>query len=285
MVSEEALAWHVMLRLVDGRVLAGCVAERRVLARTVLEHGQHAGMLVFRAADTHLHAILVTSRQEAGRFAHAAEVSLRGRLRLPVGFAAGHLVAIRDQAHLLRAFHYVLRQETRHGLEADREHEASSLPDLLGLRLIGAHTIDRVRRHLPRVGRPELVAHLGVASLPEAERPDLARVAAAAAAGIGDLGDAGSDARAGRRAVAHALPGLSVSQISALVGAPARTVQRWRVEPPDTRLVRAVRLQLGLRATLGSGGSTSVRPDPIGLYDRVTVPPGASYSASAADPA
>jgi hypothetical protein len=129
-------------------------ASRRTLGRT-------AGLLVFRLPDSHLHVVLLCSRERAGRFAHDVEVALRRRLCLPVRFAPAHLVEIKDQAHLENVVDYVLRNQEHHGAAADPLHDASNLPELLGLRVGGGWLIGAVREAVPRLRRRRLLEILG----------------------------------------------------------------------------------------------------------------------------
>lgn len=55
---------------------------------------------------------------------------------------------------VLRLAHpLLLLPEERHGLPADPLHDASALPDLVGLRVTGSWTEAHLRLHLPRLDR------------------------------------------------------------------------------------------------------------------------------------
>ena len=119
------------------------------------------------------------------------------------------------------------------------------LPDLLGLRLLGGDVAGRVREHLPRVGRARLVDLLGVGALRAGTDPALAAEAAAAAIGHEDARGKSPVAVAARRALLVYLTDL---------GAPhalgRRAAWRLRRSPPDSRIVRAIALQVGFREDL-----------------------------------
>ena len=247
----SALAQHVMLRLRDDRVIAPSVAARRLLARVVLSVSRDKGLLCFRAADTHMHAVVMGTKEDALELARRVEIALTLRLGHSVGFAPAHVRSIESQHHLQRAFWYVLRQEEHHGLDSDVHHEASNLPDLLGLRPMGAYTADIVRSHLPRVHRAELVERLGLADPIPA---DLSLVplagAAAAALAIADLRGRTREAVLARRAALRVARDLRrPGEAAATLGLSERTARhmaRCRDETP-TSVVRAVHLQLALR--------------------------------------
>ena len=155
------IAQHLMLRLADDRVLTPTTAASRAFARAVLDIGEAGGLLAFRAADTHAHVVLLGDRDAAGQIGRRLEVRLRWALDLPVPFSPLHIRSIASQAHLHNAFRYVLAQDLRHGTGHDPLHEASALPDLLGLRPRGTFLAAEVRAHLPRVQRADLLALLG----------------------------------------------------------------------------------------------------------------------------
>src|SRR5262245_57495334 len=116
------MGWHLTMRLCDDRVIARTAAELRLASRVLFEHGRTRGLLSFRVVDTHVHALLVCSRDEAGMFARYAQGALRKRLRL-VPFEKARIRPILDQSHLRSTFLYVLRQARRHGSSLDPAHE------------------------------------------------------------------------------------------------------------------------------------------------------------------
>jgi hypothetical protein len=274
------LAWHVTMRLSDDRVLAPTTAERRVVAGVLLRCGATAGLLAFGTADTHLHALVACPRRRAGRFARDVESAIRRRLRFDAPFQPARFTAVRDQSHLRRAFRYVLRQDARHDLGRDPLREGTNLPDLLGARLAGAHTVARVRALLPRVRRGELMALFahepGDLPLPPRAMPtcpasltDL-REAAAAAGLLRSFDRTTAAALVVRRAAVEIArrAGLGTGPTATLLGVDRATVRRLADRPVDPAMVEAIRQQLELRdAVLGRprrahGGVATTRPLP-----------------------
>jgi hypothetical protein len=149
-VTMSHIAIHLMLRLEDDRVIATSTAARRKITRSILRVGRPFGLVAFRAADTHVHLQALCDLRAAGQLGRRAAIALRRSLALPVRFKPCHVKPINDQAHLYRAFHYILRQDDHHDLNVDTYHEASNLPDLLGMRLVGRYTWENMRAHLPR---------------------------------------------------------------------------------------------------------------------------------------
>jgi hypothetical protein len=156
----HAIGQHITMRLSDDRVIAPSIADRRAAARVLLRHGTRAGLLAFRVVDTHVHVLVRCDRAVAGSFAHATEVALRATLRLPIPFEPARIRPVLDQPHLYRAFGYVLRQEIRHGTSMDPVHDGSSLPELLGLRVVDDLVAQRVAASLPRLDARSLVSLL-----------------------------------------------------------------------------------------------------------------------------
>ena len=190
-----ALGQHIVVRLADSRVIAPAAVERRRVARSVLELCRGHELLAFGLADTHLHLLVACDREAAGQLARRVEISLAQRLCLDVRFVPAYFKSVDDGRHLYRAFTYVLEQSTHHGLEWDPLHEASNLPDLLGLRVLGAYTAVAVRRRLPRIKRPDLLACMGLDELQPMDGPlEHAVGATLAAAGLPDLSGKSLDA-------------------------------------------------------------------------------------------
>jgi hypothetical protein len=240
------IGYHITLRLADGRQLVRDASERRIFARTMHEQGEGRGLFAFQGADTHAHALTVGSRAQAGDLARYVEGSLRWQLRLEAPFEQARIRPLEDRRHLDNAVPYLFNQERHHGLELDPLYEASSLPDMLGLRVLGAATTALFRKTMPRITRAALLQYLG----PEPAQlvdPRHLLDATLAASGLVRLGQ---DARSGavRCAAIHALGGPTL-QLAQLLGVDSSTVRRWRLIEPDAALVEAIKLQLRYRST------------------------------------
>jgi hypothetical protein len=279
---DAAIAHHVTMRLVDDRVVAPTTARRRQAAHVLMGRGRARGLIAFRIADTHLHALVVCPRDEAGAFARATEVGLHFVLGLPVAFEPARIRPVLDQRHLGNSFRYILRQEERHGIAADPLHDGSSLADLLGLRTVGAYMRATVAANLPRIRGEELLTYLGVdlgidldavpsafgAGSLSAAPPLLGGVnvgavpidprdladAAAASLGLTRLSGRSRAHRAAQSAAVHLAKraGLRQEDVAQSAGISSRTVRRFDVRPVhDEAVLHAVELQLLLRKALG----------------------------------
>jgi len=251
----QPIGHHMRMRLEVDKVIARSDPERRQLARTILQRSQPFDLLAFGAVDTHLH--LMPAEQMERSVELCRRIAISWRLMDPDGPRLVTLPPkpIKDQWHLQNTFNYILDQEPRHGCEVDLFHEASVLPDLLGLRVMGTQVLQNVRQLLPRVQRSQLLARLGPVDL---ERPftSLASLgdAAAAAAVLPDLEGKDDDRRLARlAAIQVAGPHLSSREIAELIGLKKRRVDQLQQElkrgrPVDKALARAVELQLRLRS-------------------------------------
>lgn len=242
------------MRLEDDRPIATSSAALRTVARVVLEQGECRGLLGFGTADDHLHALLAAvTRATAGCFARYVESALRQGLRLGAGFQRARFIPVRDQRHAYNALNYVHRQDSRHDLHRDVMRDGTSLPELLGLRVIDTSLIARVRAHLPRVRREDLVEHFpaGVFDDADSEGPIEHQVladAAAAAFALPDLAGRSFEVARARRAAIHvAGPDMPTRSLVGCLGIKARAVQTLRLAPVEPRVVRAVKLQTLLR--------------------------------------
>ena len=253
---------HIMIRSDDDRVLAPSDAARRALARAVYRVAAPYPLLAFGAADNHLHLVVLCDRRMAAQFAGRLLRGLRWALDLQVAFFPVRYKELADQHHLVSAFHYVLGQRNRHGVQTDPYLDASSLPELLGLRLLATDSTPRVREHIARLGRTRLLGHLGpallepataevVAMLIEAGRGDLLRDAASGALGLQRLGGRQTQEVRARNALIK-VTGCSctTSQIAQVVGRSPSQARHLRTLPHQPQLERAVRLQIALRAWL-----------------------------------
>jgi len=247
--NDSALGWHIIMHPRDRRVLGQTVQDRRLISQIVLDKSHNHGLLVFRAADTHVHEEVACDREAAGDLAQRVESSLTLRLKIDVGFCS-EILPIRTQQHLAHVFHYILKQEPHHGTEVDPCHEASCLPDLVALRPMGRYVASNVRRLLPRVTREDLLEHFGLQQLDEAAGggPQEVLEAALAAAGLPRLAGHGASANQVRRAVLAVL-GRSVTGrvLAQLLRVSERTIMRLRQQPADETMVRATCLQVTLR--------------------------------------
>ncbi len=258
---DQPIGFQIVMHLVGRRVMTTEARALRAGARVLLEQGRRRGLLAFRIADTHLHALLCCSRAEAGRFAQAVGCALRWQLGQAARFERAHFEPVVRQYHLARTFFYVLRQEERHGTSFDRLHEGSSLLDTLGLRVVDGELPRRVWAALPRLRRGELIGLLGAAgrSLGEEEgAPDLGELAGAAAGAfaIGQLSGRAPEVTRARRAAVHLArqEGLSNGEIAALLGVTSRTVQLTAHGPCAAGDVAAVRGQALWREAVANQG-------------------------------
>ena len=245
-----ALAHHICIRLANNSLLAPTPAARRVLARAIFARAGAVELLAFSLADNHLHLLAACPRVAAGELARRVELSLCRSLAPGAPFSRAFVKPVEDGWHLYQCFRYVLRQPERHGIAVDPLREASNLPDLLGLRPLGAATAATVRRHLPRIHRPELLALLGVPSLEPVDGA-LEHVveAALAASAVPALTGRPHEVLSARRA-ALAVIGRRCSprQAALLLGVGERALFRLKQLPADARLVQAIRRQLHLIA-------------------------------------
>ena len=243
------------IRLEDDRPIATTPAALRVVARVVLEQGEERGLLAFGAADDHLHAALATDRASAGAFARYVESALVWQLGLSARFDRARIRPLHDQKHAYNTFRYAHRQDTRHSLDVDRAREGTSLPDLLGLRVLETSLIARVRTHLPRIRRADLVAQFPSEAFVRGAALDLDFLAEAAAAALAltDLRGRSADVLRARRAAVHvAGPDVSSRRLSDCLGIGVRAVQSLRNQPREPSLVNAVEQQALVRSVTGT---------------------------------
>lgn len=242
------LGFHIRFRLEDDSVIAGTIEERRMLARAVLELGRPYNLYAFGYPDTHVHLAARIDRAGAGHLARMIESSLKQRLALKAGFVQYKPKPIEDNHHLYRTVRYVLQQVERHGVNTDPRREGSSLPDLLGMRLVGRYTVANLRRWLPRLARPDFLECMGLTDLaPADDQLELLLPAALAAGCRSDLTGRSRAVLDLRRAILEIVGDrLGTAAAAELLGINARAIQRLRARPVDDELVQAIRLQLGL---------------------------------------
>ncbi len=248
--QREPLGHHIVQQLVDGRVIAKTDADHRTVARVVFDMSRGKKLLAFGLADTHLHTEYAEDWRVCGRLAQRIGTALSRKLRLKVPFAPAHREIIWKQKHLYRTFYYDLRQQDHHGINTDPFHDASNLPELLGLRVLGSSFNATVDRLLPRWDRDEVLKILGVQTLtaPADIAWELLPAAAAAGACLPDLGKEDEETVRARAAAVHAAEGvLQVSELASVLGRTDRWIRELRKRPVDEPLVTAIRLQLILR--------------------------------------
>ncbi len=249
----KPIGCHLILALVGRRVLAPTTVAKRTLVTSIAWFAVEYRILLFHAPDTHLHIVAACDRMAAGRLAQRLETSLRGALALSVPFRPAEIIEVSAQSHLRSLVDYVLGQDRHHGVIADGYHEASVLLDLLGLRCIAPLAGPTLRSLLPRLARRELLEHLGVGDLAPGSSPQLLASSTEAALALPSLHGRAAPVLAARTAavaVGRDL-GLRTERIAELLQVSDRTVQRPSREGPRPELVRAVRLQMGLRERLG----------------------------------
>ena len=247
------LGWHLMHRLIDDRAFLPTPADLRLASRIVLERGLDYDLLSFGFADNHLHTLVTCDRRRAGRFAQVVETALHKRLQLQTPFAPFFPEAVRRQAHLVNTFRYCIRQDELHRVHRDPLHEGTILPSLLGLRALGSWATLRVRRHLPRIDRSdllELAPALAALGRPEVSRDwDLLLDSAASAIAVPELTGRAPPVVQARRAAVHVASGaVGPGRIAGLLRTSRATVERMRASTPDPAVLRAVDLQLRVRS-------------------------------------
>ncbi len=254
------LGFHLVFRAVDSRVIAPDTAAQRTLAVTTHRVGEAFGLYAFRAAGDHFHVAAQCDRPSAGRLAQALGSALTQALDLSSGFGPTFLKPMTNQAHVEETFAYVHRNAEKHGVGNDPMHEASSLPGLLGLRLVPPGFIPRVRSLLPRVHRGQLLGLLGVDALEPCVRIELLADAAAGAVGLPTLDGTLLSTRARASAVRLALPTVPISALADALDLTERSVRRLRTWNQEPDLDRMVGLRMGHRAALGDRARTDLPP-------------------------
>lgn len=249
----NAMAYHITMRPSADAGIARDTAERRTLARCMYACGEGRGLVAFRSVDTHLHAVVTGSREEAGCFARIVESALRRRLSMRYPFERARVREIETFRHLRSTLAYVFRQGEHHGLERyDPAHDASSLVDALGMRVIASSaTTARLLDAAPRMSGAQLVGLLGFA-LDQEPEPIHYIAAGAAAVALPSLSGREVSARAARSAVAKLTEGkLPFGAIAEALGVSRRTLERDRMNNhPD--LVLAIAKMARLHASVPS---------------------------------
>ncbi len=211
---------HLVFRAENQRVLATTPNRQRAFASAMCQIGERHGLYSFGLGDTHAHGAFTTLPNESGRLIHDARLALGAALEVRI--AAPSLFPIEEGRHAQRLISYVHSQDVHHGAGLDPWREGTSLPDLLGLRIAAPWLVERVRAIAPRLRRRDLWREWGCEELESVALPLLAESAAAA--------------------------GFATSEVAEALGLTLRAVQRLRLRPAAPELVRAIRLQRGLRS-------------------------------------
>jgi hypothetical protein len=274
--TTEAFAYHLVLRLSDSRPIATTTAQRRVVARVVLQQGTRRGLLGFGLGPDHLHIEAAAPRRVVGELAKYVATALRARLQIRAAFGRAWIEPTRDQRHLRNRILYAMGQDRHHRGGLDPMFEATSLPDLLGLRVVDAEIEGRVRACVPKLLKTDILGLLPAGAL-DIKPPfglDLLAHAAAAAFALEDLRGRSAETVLARHAAVLAASKAPSRELSHSLGISTRAVQRMRSRPSDLRSVHAVRGQLWLRnaiARVCNGQEAGLEDDLAGA-----IPPSAS---------
>lgn len=265
------IGFQCIFRAENDQVLTPDPATRRALAALFIERGHQGAMFGFGIGDTHAHTIHDCAAAVATKFARYTRTSMAQLLSVPM--KPVKITPINDMFHAEELLRYVHRQDTHHGANLDPLREGTSLPDLMGLRPAGLWLAGRVRETCPRVERDDLLAQWGISEFSEVLDLPLLAVSGAAAIGTADLLGNLPAQHLARCACVHAAAGTPAYLIAQSLGITERGVRRLMKSAPDAAMVRAVRLQMGLRQMI------TVDPEsyflrPGGLRPRVEAPPG-----------
>ncbi|HHH29880.1 MAG TPA: hypothetical protein ENK57_16255 [Polyangiaceae bacterium] len=240
-----SLAHHVVFRMEDSRPLFLDVHVRRLFSHTVARIGAPFELLGWGAGDDHAHTVNLDDLRRANEFARRIEIALTRTLRRGIGFKPASVVTIRDQTHLRRSLRYDIDQPRRHGVQ-DPFHVGTSLPDVLGARVLAPYLPARIARYVPN-------AHLDDFAPPPGALPDPSDAHFWAEATRGALARAtlrGNDALAldARRAVLHFAHQAPLRDLLDALQISARSLRRLRHRPlPGRSFLRAIELQAGWR--------------------------------------
>lgn len=250
------IGWQLILRRVDDAVLVPGVAQARRFSSLVCRLGAGLPLLAFQAAGGHAHVVVLSDRPTAGELARRLNLGLGQSLGHRGALEAVRLRPVHDQAHARNLVRYVLDQRRHHDLTPDPFHEASALPDLLGLRLAGAWMRDQHVQRMPELPRRALIELLSQDPW-TVERFDPACLAQAAAAALpveALVGRPPLVVAARAAAVQVARGRLRSAEVAAALSCPLRTVQRLAGVPVAPELLRAVEGQWRLRSGVAAAG-------------------------------
>ncbi len=248
------VGWQIIIRRRDDAILAPGVAARRCFARTIARVARGMPLLSFNAAAGHGHLQIAGCRAQAGELARRIQLSLGHHLGHARQLEPARLRPVHDQRHQQHLFRYILDQTQHHGLPTDPFHDASALPDLLGLRVTGAWMRAVVGERLPTLRLHALADRLDFDPF-VIDTTSLDGLADAAAAALGEvsLGDRSPRALVGRAAAVRvAAPGFGTTALAQHLQVSTRTVQRLLRRPVTEALLTAVRGQWSLRTRVAA---------------------------------
>jgi hypothetical protein len=168
---------------------------------------------------------------------------------------------IYDQRHLFNTFRYLQKQHEQHGLDVFSFWEATNLPDLLGMRLMGRYTRDNLSRVLPRVRRATILEWVGLRGLQPADGPLNEFVGATlAATALNSLAGRTPGVVEAQCALLDVVGArLKGRELASLLGVAERTLYDLKRRPVNPELVQAIRLQLGLRQIVTAAENSPFR--------------------------
>lgn len=260
--------WHLTLSSSHRLTFFPTEQQMRAAVRTIDRIvGELAAM--FCVVDDHVHVWFMTTVSRVG--------FITGALRRALGPLAAavidvvHHKPIAKRSHQRSMVGYLLDQLGHHRIdEPPALWSGACYQDLIGARRLERFR-PRIRRLLPRLSRGDIDRAVGVApgSLREATPEQVRRAAsagvveaAAAALAVGPkLVGRARPVTLARRAACHVATAAGIRQtdLSEAMELPTRTIRRLLSEPAEPDLLRAVRLQLGLRS-LNLPGALSARP-------------------------
>ena len=217
----------------------------------MLDQGRPYGLLAFSFPDTHAHVLPRCDARAANRLNQRIESSLKQRLNLPVSFVSYPPEPIRTQSQLYNTVRYILTQHKRHDVRLAQFIEATNIPDLVGMRLVGAYTRANLVQAIPRLRRDKILRWTGLTDLRELDGPVSALGAATrSATAISSLTGKSPSVLKAKRAMLEIIGSrFRGVDVAALLGISRRSVFALKHRPLNTALVEAIRLQLGYRQT------------------------------------
>ncbi len=242
------LAYHLILRLLDNRVIITTPSKRAILIQTINKLSLQRKLLAWRMADTHLHLLIVNNRREAGEFARVVEMALKRRLDLDIGFSPAYIKQIHGQQHFIKTFFYILGQGQHHKILNDPFHEASNVLDIIGLRTINSHAATLVNQYLPRVNKEAVLNLLNINLDKTIKDFSVLRAATASVVGV-DKFHKRVDSEIDVRAAAIKIVGnkLPVSTLAKQLDVSQRTIYRLKKRQANPMIIEALKSQLKMR--------------------------------------